>query len=129
MRELTIRIPNYEPARDNKEVRFLVGKDAKDNDAVIDSGKAGDLWFHLHDESSCHVVACVPEDVYDINDKKKRKGVLRSISKQGAMICKRFSRMKSEKDVTVTCAKLEDVQKTRVPGQVVIVGDSGLVVV
>ena len=47
----------------DREIMFHIGKSQKENFAVIDMGAEDDLWFHAKDESSCHVVCEIPNDI------------------------------------------------------------------
>jgi len=42
-----------------KDVTFLVGTCAQDNFDIIDISEPDDIWFHVRDWSSCHVIARV----------------------------------------------------------------------
>ena len=63
-----------------REILFHIGKNQNENFKVIDMGSEDDLWFHAKDESSCHVVCEIPDDI----DKKE----LQYIIKAGALLCK-----------------------------------------
>jgi len=104
-----------------EEVEFNVGENAADNDAIIDNASAGNLlraegkrrclWFHVGGgRSSCHVVAVIP----DGTNKKNVKYIVT----QGALLCKKFSRYASEKDLEIIYTLLENVTKTDVAGKV-----------
>ena len=94
------------------EVEYWIGESAQDNFNIIDEADANDLWFHLGDgESSCHVIARMPEDAPD------KKG-LRQIVIQGASLCKENSRRKSAKNVTIIYTRIENIEKTKVVGSV-----------
>ena len=117
-----------------EEVEFNVGENAADNDAIIDNasadnllrattkcgerlnsvvteGKRRSLWFHVGGgRSSCHVVAVIP----DGTNKKNVKYIVT----QGAVLCKKFSRYASEKDLEIIYTLLENVTKTDVAGKV-----------
>lgn len=94
-----------------EEVEFNVGENAADNDTIIDNGSAGDLWFHVGGgRSSCHVVAVIP----DGTNKKNVKYIVT----QGAVLCKKYSRYASEKDLEIIYTLLENVTKTNVAGKV-----------
>ena len=96
-----------------KTITFLIGESAHDNEAVIDSAKDNDIWFHIDEgKSSAHVVALIPDD-FDRKDKKY-------IIKQGAVLCKQVSKYKSEKQVPIIYARIKDIEKTCVPGTVII---------
>ena len=64
----------------DREILFYIGKNQNENFAVIDMGSEQDLWFHAKDESSCHVVCELPDDI--------NKKELQSIIKTGALLCK-----------------------------------------
>ena len=108
---------------------YKIGKNAKNNFEIIDQSDPNDMWFHLKDVSSCHVIACLKNiqyttrddelpNFYDINfddlDKKEKQQIIT----QGALLCKQYSKMKSVKNVDVIYTKIQDIQKTDVPGSV-----------
>ena len=110
-------------------ILYKIGKDAKNNFELIDQADPNDLWFHLKDVSSCHVIACLKNiqyttrddelpNFYDINfddlDKKEKQQIIT----QGALLCKQYSKLKSSKNVEIIYTKIEDVQKTNIPGSV-----------
>lgn len=92
-------------------VLFYIGTSQQENHAVLDLGEPNDLWFHLADTSSCHVVAVIPLDL----TRKQRGAIIR----RGAVLCKMNTR-KVTHDVTVTYAAVKHVKKTSVKGQVMI---------
>lgn len=86
-------------------IEYRVGKSAKENFDLIDDSNSDDLWFHISQESSCHVVATIPPGSnYD-------KKTLQKIAVQGAVICKQHSRYKSEKDVNVMWTPVRNIVK------------------
>jgi predicted ribosome quality control (RQC) complex YloA/Tae2 family protein len=110
-------------------VVYKVGKNAHNNFELIDQAHPNDIWFHLKDVSSCHVIACLKNiryttrndelpNYYDIDfdtlDKKDKQQIIT----QGALLCKQFSKLKSEKNVEIIYTKIEDVHKTNVAGSV-----------
>jgi len=108
---------------------FKIGKNAKNNFELIDEADKHDVWFHLKDVSSCHVIACLKNIQYTINDEKLPnfydidfdtldKKDKQQIITQGALLCKQFSKLKSGKNVEVIYTKIENVEKTNVPGSV-----------
>ena len=110
-------------------VVYKIGSSAKNNFELIDQADKNDIWFHLHNESSCHVIACLKNiqyttrddelpNCYDINFDDLEKKEKQQIIKQGALICKQYSKLKSDKNVPIIYAKIEDVQKTDVAGSV-----------
>jgi len=93
----------------NEEITFHVGKSAAGNFEIIDNANENDLWFHIDNESSAHVVASIPENI----DRKKLKYII----KQGAILCKQNSRFKKvAADVIYT--KIKNIEKTSIVGMV-----------
>lgn len=92
-----------------REILFYIGKNQNENFAVIDMGAEDDLWFHAKDESSCHVVCEIPDDV----DKKE----LQYIIKTGALLCKsNTNKLKSLSNVAITYTQIKNITKTKTPG-------------
>jgi predicted ribosome quality control (RQC) complex YloA/Tae2 family protein len=92
-----------------REVIFHIGKKQSENFEVIDAGKEDDLWFHAKNESSCHVVCELPEDI----DKKELKYII----KVGALLCKNnTNKLKSFKNVEIIYTQIKNITKTNVQG-------------
>ena len=94
------------------EMTYNIGVSAQDNFDLIDASNPQDIWFHVQDLPSCHVVAVMPEN--EKIDKKKK----RSIIKHGAVLCKQYSKYASYKNLPIIYTKIENVQKTNIPGSV-----------
>jgi predicted ribosome quality control (RQC) complex YloA/Tae2 family protein len=107
MPEKTIYFPQIMGGID---VQYLIGKNAKDNFRIIDLAKPTDLWFHVEEKPSCHVIAIIP-DGGSTKD-------LRYIIKQGAVLCKQHSRYASEKNLPIIFTTVDNVIKTKTPGMV-----------
>ena len=87
-------------------IEFHVGQNAKDNFDIIDQSGPDDIWFHINQASSCHVVATIPsENKYD-------KKQLKKIVIQGAMLCKQNSRYKSDHNISIMYTKIQHIKKT-----------------
>ena len=96
----------------NREIPYLVGTNAQDNFDIIDESDLTDIWFHLSEHSSCHVIAKMPQDI--TLDKKQKLHII----KQGALICKQHSKYKSEKNLQIIFTFLSNIMKGNVIGQV-----------
>lgn len=97
----------------NREITFHIGQSKEDNFKIIDMGKQDDLWFHANNESSCHVVAILPEDI--------SKKDLKYIIKIGALLCKtNTNKLKLLSDIEIIYTQIKNVNKTSVPGCVKI---------
>ena len=44
----------------NSSIDFSVGKNKHDNIDIIRQASPNDIWFHLEEASSCHVIAHLP---------------------------------------------------------------------
>jgi predicted ribosome quality control (RQC) complex YloA/Tae2 family protein len=109
---------------------YKVGKDATNNFEIIDQADKSDLWFHINNTSSCHVIACLKNitfnkyddelpNYYDIDFDSLDKKQQQQIIKQGAILCKQFSRLKNQKNVEIIYTKIENVFKTEPVGSVI----------
>jgi predicted ribosome quality control (RQC) complex YloA/Tae2 family protein len=96
-----------------KEITFLVGTCAQDNFDAIDISDPDDIWFHVRDGSSCHVIAKMPAG------EKMDKKIIHKIIKQGALLCKQESRYKSSKNLAIIYTKVQNVHKTNIVGSVI----------
>jgi len=92
-----------------REIAFYIGKNQKENFTVIDKGTQDDLWFHVLNESSCHVVCEVPIDI--------DKSDMRYLIKMGALLCKNnTNKLKSQPNVEIIYTQIQNVTKTCVEG-------------
>jgi predicted ribosome quality control (RQC) complex YloA/Tae2 family protein len=98
----------------SKDILFRYGKNAQGNFTIIDMSNPDDIWFHVANESSVHVIACIPEE------KKVDKKQKQQIIKQGAVLCKNISKHKSTKNLEITYCKIGDLEKTDTPGSVIV---------
>ena len=93
------------------ELEIEMGQNAQENWDLIDKSEENDLWFHLQDYPSSHVVIHVLG--------KKKKDLDRKTIKYAALLCKQNSKMKSEKKVEVIYTQIKNVEKTEDVGSVV----------
>jgi hypothetical protein len=94
-------------------VTFYIGQSQQENHDVIDLGKPTDLWCHLAEMSSSHVVACLPDGIT-----RKQRGV---ILRRAALLCKTHTaKARSLTRVAITCASLRNVRKESTPGSVTV---------
>ena len=101
------------------EIDFLIGQNAQDNFDMIDSSNKYDLWFHINNLSSCHVIAKLP---YALNRNK-----LNTIIKTGAVLCKQnTSKIIQTKKIDIIYTQIKNIKKTLIIGQVTI-GNSHII--
>ena len=95
-------------------VVFIIGENASDNFDVIDQAKPNDIWIHLHQSASCHVIATLPPD------KEYDKKHLHKIIVQGCMLCKQNSKCASAKKLPIMYTHIKNVEKTEKVGCVAV---------
>jgi predicted ribosome quality control (RQC) complex YloA/Tae2 family protein len=96
----------------NMNITFYIGKNAAGNFDIIDMSKPNDMWFHINNISSAHVIASIPDKL----DKKD----IRYIIKQGAILCKQHSKTHES---TIIYTTINNVKKTDIIGSVIITND------
>ena len=101
-----------EAVRDN--IEFWIGENASDNFDIIDSAKDTDLWFHVSQQPSSHVIAVIPDG------KKIDKKQIHKIVVQGAVLCKQNSKFASMRNLSIVYAPISNVSKTEKMGCVVL---------
>ena len=106
--EVEICIPSYQ-----EPLLFRVGKTARGNFDAIDASEPDDIWFHVDGFPSGHVVLATSH--LDLNKKQKQQAIV-----QGAVLCKRQSKKKSESQVRIVYTEIKHVRKMDVPGSVEI---------
>jgi hypothetical protein len=67
----------------------------------------------VNDIPSCHVVTSLP------NPEKYNRNELAYIAKQGAVLCKQYSKYASQKKLAIIYSKIKDIKKTETVGSVV----------
>jgi predicted ribosome quality control (RQC) complex YloA/Tae2 family protein len=127
MRSYTIEIPNYCPETDEKQIRLLVGQSANENTELVANAEPTDLWIHVKDRPSCHVIAHIPQPLLEV-ERKKRKDMLRRIRTQAAVLCKQNSKYASEKQLELICTEIKNVHPTTKPGEVTLNVDPTVVI-
>jgi predicted ribosome quality control (RQC) complex YloA/Tae2 family protein len=104
----------------NQEIKFYIGKNQDGNSEIIDLCKESDLWFHLDGMPSCHVIATIPDNI----DAK----LLRTIIKNGAILCKQHSKYSSVKNISISYTYLKNITKTSVLGTVIITNEKKIII-
>lgn len=96
----------------NMFYNISVGKNAKNNWELIDKASKEDIWFHLDDYPSCHVILSV-----DNNINKNIKPHI-SVIKKCARLCKNGSKLKDTRKVSVIYTKIKNIKKGNEVGSV-----------
>jgi len=90
---------------------IIVGKNKKENFDIIDDAVDTDLWFHVHNESSCHVI---------LKNTNKIRDIPLQVIKRCAYLCKINSKSKIQRKCTVVYTQIKNVIKTEIVGQVLV---------
>ena len=98
------------------EYIFYVGRNSQDNWDLIDGARSSDIWFHLENEPSPHVILEVEEGV-------RPNTIPRQVIKRGADICKQHSSFKSTANCSIIYTTVDKLIKGRNIGSVNISGD------
>jgi predicted ribosome quality control (RQC) complex YloA/Tae2 family protein len=97
-----------------------VGQNAKENWQLIEIAEPFDLWFHLDDKSSGHVII---KEIFNGNKNMCRDskyfGYPYEIIIKGAEYCKSQSKYKMSK-VTIVYTTIENIKKGKDVGSVII---------
>lgn len=96
---------------DGNEYTVRIGRNAQNNWDLIDMSEPTDLWFHLENEASCHLVLRSGSG----NAKSDRK-----IIRRCAYLCKINSKTQGNKKTAVIYAPIESIEKTDKIGQVYV---------
>lgn len=92
-----------------------IGRDAQNNWDIITAANPNDIWFHLEDHPSPHIILRINNNGDGVdNDKKYDK---RTINRC-AYLCKAGSKLKDTKNVYVIYTEVKNVTKADKPGAV-----------
>lgn len=96
---------------DGTEYTIYIGENKNENWNLIDNAECNDLWFHVENLPSCHVILKC-----DKNNKKPCIQVL----KRCAYLCKiHTNSVKSLRKCNITYTRVECLEKTNRVGEVI----------
>ena len=104
----------------SKDYTITIGRNKEENWQLIDASNPDDVWFHIDNQPSCHVV--VKND-----EKVKLKDIPRQVLKRAAYLCKINSAAKTQPKCDVIYAEISAITKTSVVGQVTVSGGTKLI--
>jgi predicted ribosome quality control (RQC) complex YloA/Tae2 family protein len=97
-----------------------IGKNAVKNSQLVDISNNTDIWFHVKDLPSCHVVLK--------NDSPKMKTIPKQIIKRCAYLCKENSSCKNTKNITIIYTFISNVTQTDIVGQVIATNVKSIII-
>lgn len=89
-----------------------IGENANDNDKIISEAAQTDIWFHLADFSSCHVIIKC----------SKEHPITKQMINYCAILVKENTKYKNLPKVTVNYTDIKNVKKTETKGKVILKG-------
>ena len=94
----------------NIEYNIIIGKNRFKNWEIIDSSKETDIWFHVENESSSHVI---------LQTNTPLSQIPRQVIKRCACLCKSNSKSKCIQKCPIIYTTINNIVKTDTVGQVV----------
>jgi predicted ribosome quality control (RQC) complex YloA/Tae2 family protein len=94
---------------DDVSYTIYAGKTAKGNDKLLDDSSPHDVWFHVADGPSAHIILSNPSDL-------AISKIPRQVIKRCACICKASAKLSAKSNIIYT--ERANVEKTEVQGRV-----------
>jgi predicted ribosome quality control (RQC) complex YloA/Tae2 family protein len=101
---------------DGTEITYLIGENANDNSGLINRLSQNDIWIHLRNLSSPHVV--IKSDGDAISDMKPQYRT--RILKQGCFLCHQGSKYKNSQNVAFIWTEGRYVSHGSKPGEAIV---------
>jgi len=95
----------------NHFVSFRIGQKASDHHPMLDDSNPSDIWFHLENRPSCHIIASIPNNI--------SRETVKKIIRHGIRLSKEHATLK-EKSVNVIYRRVRNVFKGTIEGQVIL---------
>jgi predicted ribosome quality control (RQC) complex YloA/Tae2 family protein len=89
---------------------IIIGKNKQDNWTIIDEAVSNDIWFHVANGPSSHVILKTKEETL--------KKIPKQVITRCACLCKAHSSSKSVNKCEIIYTQLYNVTKTNIVGQV-----------
>jgi hypothetical protein len=99
------------------DINFYIGKNAYGNDKILEICKNNDIWFHVKDNPSSHVIASISDIPNKINNT-----LLQKIIEKGALLCKEHSKYKDNNNLEIIYTNIINIEKPKIcsPGTVIV---------
>lgn len=102
---------------DKIELTYRIGQNKDENIELLDQANPEDYWFHWKDGPSCFVIMTNPEN--GLKDKKTK----RKAYKKGSLLVKENTnqlKIIQKLPLEITIARVKDVEKQEITGQVLV---------
>jgi predicted ribosome quality control (RQC) complex YloA/Tae2 family protein len=100
---------------------IIIGTSAKENWDIIDMSLELDLWFHVDEFPSAHVILKNPDDT-------PIKKIPKSVIKRCACLCKTHSKQASVEHVKIIYTQIKNVSKADIVGSVHVINKKSIVI-
>jgi predicted ribosome quality control (RQC) complex YloA/Tae2 family protein len=97
---------------DKDRLEYKIGKNASDNTMLVVSSTPYDVWFHIHNETSAHLVYYNP-DKLSLETLRSNGTIYRM-----AIALKKQSKYRKYLNISVLYCYIKDVTTTNTPGLV-----------
>ena len=97
---------------------IVIGENQLDNDQIISKSKQTDIWFHLANLPSCHVILSC----------NKKHPVTKEMINYCAILTKLHTKYKNRK-VKVNYTTIKNIRKTDTKGKIIIRGKAKTILV
>jgi len=94
---------------DNQTFKIRVGESAQENWELIENSSQNDVWFHVDNHPSCHIVLSVGN---------YKKTPHKSVLNHCAVLCKENSKVKDSREITIIYTLIKNVKKADKLGSV-----------
>jgi len=87
---------------------IIIGKSAIENWYIIEKAKSDDLWFHIDNYPSCHVILRTIENI-----KPSKEIIIRC-----GLLCKENSKLRNQKNIKIIYTQIKNIKKADIVGSV-----------
>lgn len=105
---------------DDRIFDIIVGSNAKENWTIIDDSDSFDLWLHIDDLPSCHVIIrekLQKNNSLDTNN-ASNFGFPLNIINEAAILCKTHTKIKTTTKVKIIYTTIQNIKKGKIVGEV-----------
>lgn len=95
----------------SQELEIIVGKSARENWKIIEESNENDIWFHLAEYPSCHVI--LKTNNIEITELNKQTII------HCASVCKQNSNYSNKKNICIIYTKIKNIKKADTVGSVI----------
>ncbi|AYV82331.1 MAG: protein of unknown function DUF814 [Homavirus sp.] len=99
--------------------KIKIGENKEENDTLVKSAKDTDIWFHLSNLPSCHVIL----------ECDKKNEATKDMIRYCAQLVKQNTKYKNFSKLKVTYTEIRNVRRTSTVGMVILKGKTNDIVI